>query len=259
MDSGTQSRLPGWPIYRDPIDRKLPDPVASNKTDWHPATPATRKLWRCFEAMQKLCFLLKGMGTNEEEATVRRFLVQFAVPLYDFFGCVRDLGATIEGDVQTRDRLNDSEQLYVKDLRKRYREAVLDQITALKAVRDKLGAHTDQDIWPAEAVRLVEGLDIHMTGAYLHAGLLALDKLARLDCFAWSSDGYREGEFRLMTCEPFVLSLRDDKMEMVGFEMTESPRRHIFEKIADAVELSTWMFAEGQGRLVVKRDDADNK
>ena len=77
---------------------------------------------------------------------------------------------------------------------------------------------------------------------------------ARLDCFSWSSEGYREGEFRLMPCKPFVLSLCDEEIDFV--EITESPQRHIFEKIADAVELSTWMFAEGQGRLVVERDDA---
>jgi hypothetical protein len=50
----------------------------------------------------------------------------FAVPLDDFFICVEDLTKTIEGDKQTRSCLDTNELQYVRDLRTRFREAVLD-------------------------------------------------------------------------------------------------------------------------------------
>ena len=196
----TQEESRGLPIYRDPIDRQLPDPALSNETDWHPATASSSNLWRCFEAMQKMCFLLDGISkADQSETKVRRFLIQFAVPLDDFFVCVLDLSKSIEGDSQTRDRLTDDELKYVRELQKRYGESVLKNNRPLKNLRNKLGAHTDKGIYPGEAAALVKEVDIRMVGSCLCAALLVLDKLAHLDCFSWSSKGYSDGEVRLMT------------------------------------------------------------
>ena len=242
------------PIYLDPIDRQLPDPVRVEDTDWHPATASTRKLWRCFEAMQKLTFLLRMMQPGQSVDAVRRFLIQFAVPADDFFVCVKDLGLIIAGDPHTRDNLTQAEQDRVKELNKRFQAGVLDNNGPLKRLRNKLGAHTDKDIDPLEAAALLGEVDIHMVGGCFHGALLACDHFTRLDCYAWSSRGYRKGETRLMTCEPYVLNFRGEECEdFIGIEQTESPKRHIYEAIATLVELSTWMFPGGRSPLVVRR------
>jgi integrase len=116
----SQALLRPWPIYRDPIDRKLPDPASGTDTDWCPATPAARKLWRCFESMQKLRFVLQCRASVDSQDSIRRLLIQFVVPLYDFFICVRDLGRVINGDDQAKSGLKDGEQAYVVELMKRY-------------------------------------------------------------------------------------------------------------------------------------------
>jgi hypothetical protein len=123
-------------------------------------------------------------------------------------------------------------------------------------MRDKLGAHTDKSLDPTEAAQLIDAVDIHMVAAWLHAGLLALDKLTQLDGFAWSSAGNADGQVRLMNCEPFVISVSGDELEFMGIEMTASPKRHVHERIAEVVERSDWMFADGQPRLIVTRSGA---
>lgn len=55
-----------------------------------------------------------------------------------------------------------------------------------------------------------------------------------------------------MVCEPYVLNFKTEELgSLVGIENSDSPKRHIFDLIADVVELSTGMFEEHQTRLVV--------
>lgn len=241
-----------WPLNFDPIDRGLHDPSSAADTDWHPATPATRKLWRCFEAMQKIRFLLESMSGDKSESRKRRFLIQLAVPLVDFFKCIDDLTEAIEGDSQTRSHLSGEAIQKVRLLRIRFREAVLEGIQPLQTVRNKLGAHTDEKLEPAEASILVAALDLHKIAAWLHAGLIAVDQLANLECYAWTSVGYRSTETRLMNCEPFAVSfLSDEPHDLISIEVAASPKRHIRDAIVNVIELSTWMFADDQTRLIV--------
>jgi len=245
----------GLPVYRDTVDRKLPDPCDANDTDWYPSKQPAKELWRCFTALQKMEYLLEGTSSDMPDQRLRRFLVQFVVPLDDFFICIRDLGAAIVQENQSH--LNTAELEYVIEQRKRFKKAVLKKVKPIKLARDKIGAHTDCSMFPSEMTKVVSSLDIHMVGAMFHASLLASQNYCKLDCFTWTGKGYREDEVRLMTCEPFVWSLStDDPGEVRGIEMTESPKRHVFEKIADLVELSVWMFGEKQTRLVVRERDS---
>lgn len=242
----------GWPIYSDSINRGLQDPCCASPDDWHPATRATNALWQCHAAMQKMKFDIEGTSAQLSEVQERRFLVRFVVSLDDFFICVGRLADEILSEKQTLSRLSRNEVTFVRELRLRFRSVVLDNVNSIKKVRNKLGAHTDKHMFPCAVSKLVAALDTHLVGPMLHAALLALQKLSNLNCFAWSSRGYRANEVRLMTCEPYVFSFtKDCPGELRGIEITDSPKRHILESIADLVEKSTWMFRNDQSRLVV--------
>lgn len=139
------------PIYADRYDRQLPDPTCAEETDWYPATPPTRKLWRCYECLQKLHFSLEGIDSDTTAKKQRRFLVNFVVPLDDFFDCVLELSRSVEGHKQTRARLTIEQLKFLREQRKRFIEAVVNQSQPVKMVRDKLGAHTDKKLEPGTA------------------------------------------------------------------------------------------------------------
>lgn len=247
-DAAPTERSPGWPIYQDPVDRNLPVLQGSDDTDWYPATHSSKALWCCFAALHKLAYSLRGSSRGMNQRQIRQFVVHFAVPLDDFFICVRNLGKALSEE----SRLSESELAFVKDLSRRFDAAVVSRSGAIKRIRNKAGAHTDVKMWPDQFCELVADIEIEMVGGLLHGSLLALQKYAKLNCYSWTSRGYREGEFRLMACEPVVLNLSDNgEAKLLGFEFSESPKRHIQEMIVELVNLTEWMFPEGECPLIV--------
>ena len=220
----------GMPLYYDNAKRLISDPARSaEETDWEPATNVTKKLWLCLEALRRMSFCLDLGPTVQTDEHRRRYMREFAVPLYEFLRAVENLANCIEGDKNARDRATPEAVKFVRAIRDSFLEEVQLQSGPLRAIRDKISAHIDPKPWSGQARTILNGADLHSFGRWLHSGVSVLHELTKLDIYSWSADGPTPETFRLMACEPIVVILEhsdDESGKLLGTELSESPRRH---------------------------------
>jgi len=246
MDS--DNRESGIPLILNHFERPIADPThpKTAEIDWTPASKATDKLWRCLEVMRDIDHLLEGTEEMRSSSSRARRIKLLATPLYSFCQCTRSLSCFLETAEELRERIPAKERADITRRRHAFERSVpMAQLAPLRSVRDKLGAHMDDDVVPHSARALLDAATIGHCGAWLHQTLILLIHLLDVDVYGWSTADAGPDEVRLMTCEPFLVTLAIENgkaKRIVGVEATKSPRFEIGQMCQQIVARSQWMF-----------------
>ena len=255
----------GMPIYQDPISRKIVSTGDdSNRIDvWYPSNTVARRLWGCLEVLRDINDLLEDGSHAKNSGKKKRKAKFIAGYVHSLAKSVDKLCASIIGEHDTRKQLGKEQVKEVAKLQKEFSEFVPFQWnTELSSFRNKLAAHFDDNFWPAEATKLFNSVPTHKIGNWLHVCLHVLLDLTKLDIYSWSCDSGHENYIRLMSNDPFIVTIEIDSntksiKAMAGLDIAkESPRNTVAEAVGYAIELSQWMFKKGQPRIGGLKEDS---
>lgn len=257
----------GMPIYHDTHARGIVDSLEqpSISKDWHPANAMAIKLWQCLEALRDIDITLEHVGSQKNATKKKRQLKQFSVPLHSFATCVVRLCDQIVGDPDASRWLKDGTTAQVSRIKAEFLDLVpIKHNGELSIIRNRIGGHIDSKLSPWSAEEILSREAVSSFGKWLHVCMHALLDLLKLDIYSWSVNSDVPGMIRLMTNEPFLVTLEvnDDINRIVAVNLSErSPRQAIVEVIDRIVKESQWMFKPGEpriGRLEEGRRDAWN-
>lgn len=258
----------GIPIYLDPTSRRIVTTGdESNRIDvWHPSNVVARRLWGCLEVLRDINDLLED-GANAKNSGKKKRKAKFiAGYVHSLAKSVDKLCSSIIGERDTRKQLGSEKTKEVEKIQKEFSEFVPFQWNEqLSSYRNKLAAHFDENFWPSDATELLNSVPTHKIGNWLHVCLHVLLDLTKLDIYSWSCDSGHENYIRLMSNEPFIVTMEVDNntksiKALAGLDIAnESPRNTVAEVVGVAIELSQWMFKKGQPRIAGLKEDSKEK
>jgi len=256
----------GIPIYIDPVDRTVADPLVEEEVDvdaWYPSNKAAHKLWRCLECLRDLDELIDDVSNQKNATKKKRRLKIAATPLYSLVLSLDDLLNDIKCNEETSKLLSDAEINQIKDISRQF-DAMLphDNKAPLSILRNKLSAHIDKKNHPTESREIGKIIIPSEFGRWLHICLHLILDLTKLDIYWWSCktiDGY----VRFMHKEPWLVTLKTDGnqiSELAGIHIAKgSPKNSIPIVVESLVKNSQWMFKPGQPRIGnLKEDTKEN-
>lgn len=255
----------GMPIYLDQVSRKMVSTGdGGNRINiWYPSNTSARRLWACLEVLRDINDLLEDGANAKNSGKKKRKSKFIAGYVHSLAKSVDKLCASIIGERDTRNQLGEERLKQAVKLKSEYSEFVPFQWgSELSSYRNKLAAHFDDRFWPAEATELLNSVPTHKIGNWLHVCLHVLLDLTKLDIYSWSCDSGHDKYIRLMSNEPFIVTMEVDSetrsiKAIAGLDIAkESPRNTVAEAVGVAVELSQWMFKKGQPRIVGLREDS---
>lgn len=238
----------GMPIYLD-IDRKLLDTADVDETqhDWHPGNSAAHKLYRCVECLRDVEGLLEG-GSHLENATKKRRKAKaILTPLYSLAECTVDLLNDCESNPDTVRKLQGNVTKLISQLRLLLLQHIpIGKGGLLLRLRNKTSAHIDKTLSPAEVHKLIGALELHEIGMWLHTSISVLCDLLKLPIYFWTCESKYPDVTRLLACEPFLVSFRCNKgeiVELIAVHMVKRPpRADIRDLMLEVVDRSKWLF-----------------
>jgi hypothetical protein len=134
----------------------------------------------------------------------------------------------------------------------------IDHRSDLSVLRNRMGGHIDRELSPWSDREILSRKALSSFGKWLHVCLHALLDLLKLDVYSWSVHS-TEGEIRLMTSEPFLVTFeREDHriVRIVAVHLSKrSPRHFISDVVGAVVRNSQWMFESGQVRITSLKVD----
>lgn len=237
----------GIPIYLDEAKRKFADTTLEKVeiTAWHPSNPPAMHLWRCFEALKDIENLLKGTAIFSTKEERRRRVKILVTPLYSLCIAIRDLCNYLNSASEMRNQFNKAQRAEISKLLENFLKTVpLDKTSAIRGVRDQLSAHIDK-LMPYEAKNIFDKARNHEIGAWLHECIMTLSQLLPLEIFGWTTDDCPEGYFRLMSVEPWLVTLKlenDNPSMIVELHIATSPKKLVLETCNEIIKTSQWMF-----------------
>jgi hypothetical protein len=243
------------PIFFDSETRGLTDvaKVEVDPGDWYPANKPSSKIWRCLEALRDVSNLVQG-GKELDEGGKRRRAKIVVVPLYSFIEHLRSTCNYILDKPNMKERLDKAAKANLRKHLKAFSRTVpVERPSILRTVRNKLSAHVDRKMSPREAAGLMKDAPPHEVGRWLHNGILLLCEVLSVDVFAWGTDDCPEGCLRLMTAEPFLVTLRKgadgELAKIVSLHVSQSPKYLFTDRCQVVVEQTQWMFRDGDPRI----------
>ena len=239
----------GIPIYLDPLDRKLVDSTGevAGPDEWHPSNPAADRLLKCREALHDIQEVLESYRLAKASSKKRRRLRALFVPLHSLSVGIIDLMNQIQSDKTFHDRIPDGATSTITKLRTYFVEHVpFDRKGKLGRLRNKLAAHYETSMSPAEMRDLLNSTDSTEVGEWFHISLGVLCDLIKLDAYSWYAEGPEEGMTTTMCQEPLVSVWRVEDSKMVGLEgmfmCKESPKKSYVEQLQEVAEISQCLF-----------------
>jgi hypothetical protein len=168
--------------------------------DWEPANNATQKLWRCVEALRDIASILEDAAILTGKDKRRRKLKMMLTPLVSLAQGIVDLLNHAECDPEARRNIGSRAHALIPQVRQRFLEYVpLERKKLLSTLRNKVSAHVDTSLFPAQARDLFSKAHSHELGLWLHVSVAVLLDLSKLPMYGWMCDCDEEGLVRLMT------------------------------------------------------------
>lgn len=247
----------GMPIYFDDVPRDISNTAAEidrSHHDWEPANKVARKLWRCIDALKDVAAVLENVSASESPDKQRRKLKIMLTPLLSLAQGIVDLLNYIECDAETRKHLDPDLHALIAPLRERFLEYVpIERKMLLSTLRNKVSAHVDQSLSPSQARELLSQARFHEVGLWLHASVGVMLDLTKLPIYGWICDSNRKDVVRLMTNEPFLLTITIEEGQLgdlVGLHIVQdAPVARIVKVMEEALAGSRWMFGSTDMRL----------
>lgn len=257
----------GMPIFLDQFDREIADAIPDGEeviAAWYPSNAAAHKLWRCLECLRDLDELLKD-APHLKNATKRKRRLKIAItPLHSLATALDDLLNDIQSNRETS-KLLDTAQQYEQVVAIKEQFGMMlphDHKAPLSLVRNKLSSHIDKGLQPSGAQELGNLISPSEFGRWLHICLHLILDLSKLDIYWWSCKPPSNEYIRLMTNEPFIVTIRVDGgslAELAALHIAKrSPKNDIPEVVGRLITQSSWMFKPGQPRISSLKEDKDN-
>ena len=252
----------GMPIYLDETPRSISDSLQEVEVDaWYPSNSAAHKLWRCLESLRDLEDLLVD-SAKQKNATKRKRKLKIALtPLYSLIQSVDDLCNDIQCNKSTRGLLDKSKVEEVLEIQRRFSELLPhDHKAQISTVRNKLSAHIDKKIHPAEAQKIGNAITSSEFGRWLHICLHLVLDLTKLDIYHWSCKPPSDEYICFMHFEPYIVTMKVEGHNSPAIAALNiasgSPRNAIPEVIQSLVTHSQWMFKKNQPRIASLKEDS---
>jgi hypothetical protein len=237
----------GIPIYLDPTERQFAsfDSQADSPT-WYPSNRAAHKLWRSVEALRDLKLILELIGPNPPES--KRNLKIAATQLHTLATTVQDLGNYFASDESLKDHLSKEEFSAIKRVNKNLTNNVpVRKNSDFDKLRNKLSAHIDAELHPAETRKIADPLTPNSFYTWLTHSIKGLVELLNLDQYHWTCESKVPNSMSIMCTEPFVLTLTfPPAPRIISLNIAKSsPRNEIPGLCADVLALAEWMRSPG--------------
>jgi hypothetical protein len=239
----------GIPIYPDPVDRKLVDAAGEGNApeEWHPMNQAADRLLKCGEALQDINEIMEFYAGAKAITKRRRRLRGVFVPLHSLCVNLVELLNQIQADKQVHDRLPANATATITQLRSHFTSLVpFDRKGKLGLLRNRVSAHYERSMSPAEMRDLFNSTDSTEIGEWLHITIGVLCDALKLDAYMWTAAGPVDGTVTMMCQEPLVSVIRIENSEVAGiggfFMCKESPRMMVFQQIQKVAESSQCLF-----------------
>jgi len=252
----------GMPICLDDRIRSVVDSVEANDSsnDWYPSNSVTLKLWHCLEALRDIDLVLEAASHQKIASKRKRKLKMLSIHLFSFAGALSQLCNQIVGDKSIHGGLAPKTTIEVAEIKKEFLGLVpIDWKGDLTQIRNKLGAHIDSKLWPWQAHVLLQRSILSNFGRWLHICIHVLLDLIKLDIYSWSCNDASANVVRLMTCEPFLVTLQvaDGKPNsIIAVHIAQqSPRESIINVVTSVITHSQWMFHSGERHIVALKID----
>lgn len=236
------------PVYAD-IERHLIDPtgVDDSEHDWHPDNAAAQKLFRCVECMRDVQEQVEHIETAKAADKRKRRAKMLATPLHSLASCLRDLlNDCLSNPDTTKKMPADAHRLIPEMLAALSQHVPVGKDRLLSQVRDKAAAHVDKTFSPRETRELIKKLELHELGLWLDVMLGILCELLKLPIYFWSCASPLPGAIRIMTCEPFLVTMRVEDGRITELLATHavarSPKSDVSDLIMKVVNGSRFMF-----------------
>jgi hypothetical protein len=248
----------GMPIYLDDVPRNISDITAetdSSRHVWEPSNKAAHKLYRCVEALRDIHSILEDAASSQSKDKRRREIKIMFTPLVSLAQGIVDLLNYAECDSEACRRIGSQMHGLIPQLRERFLQYVpLERKKLLSTLRNKVSAHVDESLFPAQSRDLLSKARLNEVGLWLHVSIAVMLDLIKLPMYAWMCDCDEKGFVRLMTNEPFLLTITCEKEKpenIVGLHIVQdTPTKQIWNLMDKVIQASRWMFEEQDTRVV---------
>ena len=256
----------GMPIFLDETDRPIVDPLHSdtNAQTFRPANKPAKKLYQCIESMRDLLVLLKNIPTSKAVDKQRRKTKAIFTPLYSFVIALQSLMHDIQNNPDTKNHLPEGTDIIVDTMDRRFASIIPHgKSELLRVIRNRMSAHIDVDLDPAEAQALFSQATTPEIGLWLHTCVAVLCDLLKLPIYLWSCATSKPNEFGLTTpTEPIMMTFEIGDVrpkQITGCFIIRDPRTDVFNMAKDLVNASEWMFGPNDRRIRGFKEDGPNE
>lgn len=208
---------------------------------------AADRLLKCREALQDIEELLEAYRAVHATTKRRRRLRALFVPLHSLCVNLVELMNQIQSDKAVHGRIPHDAPTTLTKLRTNFLSAVpFDRKGKLGLLRNRVSAHYEKTMSPAEMRELLKSTDSTEVGQWLHVAVSVLCDLLKLDAYMWTASGPKENTATIMCQEPLISVIRLEDRKVVGLEgfymRKVSPRTLVFEHVRRVVDLSQQLF-----------------
>lgn len=216
----------GMPVYLDQRGSELEDPARDLEPHhWQPACGTTSKLMRCLEAVRDAKKALEPVANSAEPEGDKRLIKPAIIPVYNLAVAVRDLFNDVQSNHRTKLSKGEKEELAKRF--KQFGGAVPTKDGKLKAARDKIAAHLDNDLFSCDYRPLWESFSLVDVLGWGWGCMRMLEALLRPDVYSWTRDSGYSNVVNLMSVDGSEVSLlmKDgEPSELVGVQFSTSPK-----------------------------------
>jgi hypothetical protein len=246
----------GFPIYEDPVKRKIFDATGDEdqKGEWQPMNKPAEWLCKCLEGLHDIQGQIEHLNAVQSPKKRRRRLRGIIVPLHSLCVGIVDLINSIQLEKSIHSSLPANCTKELTQLREKFEALVPFRGKGrLGMLRNKVSlAHYDKDLSPAEMRELLKDVTPAEVGEWVHLCLGTLCDLIKLNAYRWSTEPPAENT-AVILCETDipVMSVVDVDVQqhrITGLRsifLTTSPRATIFEIIKETATISDSLFEEG--------------
>lgn len=243
------------PVYADQV-RQLADVATGHQPQaWKPANVVAQKLFRCVECLRDIEVLLQTAGRAKSKVKQRRNLKILHTPLHSLVEAIRDLANDLENNPDTVSRLPEGARQIVPQLRSQLLLiSTVEKGGLLSTTRDKISAHVDRELSADEMQILLSQANPSQIGLWLHTCVAVLADFIKLPVYFWSCEPDGEGSLRVLSKEPFVVTLGLDSSgkadRILDVHMIpKPPQRDVLQLLMRVVKHSKWMFGSNGSRI----------
>ena len=238
------------PIYLDEAVRPLFDLHAANELqpdEWFPSNGPAQKLHRIATSMSDLEDSIESYFATSTPKKRRIRLRAMTVPLHSLCVGLVDTINAVQSEQEVHSRLPKNCMKQLTTLRSWFVDRVpFDRKGKLGKLRNKVGAHMDDSLDPAELRALAATADSTEVGEWIHVCLSVACDLLKLDAYSWAASAKNEDQVILMWQEPFMAVMRIQNNHVVGLDgvlmSPRSPKQDVLERIASLCDSSQKLF-----------------